>query len=57
MTKEKSKTYQIKDTDGEKYTVKAQEYSVSVNGLQFYINDIRRAWFIRWANFRVIKTN
>jgi len=57
MTKEKAKTYEIKDTDGEKYTVKAQEYSVSGNGLQFYINDIRCAWFIRWANFRVIKTN
>lgn len=54
MTQEKAKTYEVKDLDGEKYTIKANGYTVSGNGLIFTMNDIKVAWFIRWSNYRVL---
>lgn len=43
--------YEVTDMYNRTYEVKADGYVVSGEGLQFYMNDIRVAWFRTWANF------
>ncbi len=54
MTEEKAKEYEIKDLDGEKFKVRANDWECGGNGLKFYMNQKLVAWFAQWANWRKI---
>ena len=54
--KEKAKTWQIKDTDGEKITVQANSCRVEERGVFFYMNDKLIGSFSRYSYFKVIKS-
>lgn len=50
----KIKLWEVKDVDGEKYKVMADNCECGGNGLKFYQEKEMVAWFIRWANYRLM---
>jgi hypothetical protein len=46
--------WEVKDTDGEEYKILADDWECGGNGLKFYREKLLVAWFIRWANYRIV---
>ena len=49
-------TWAVKDTDGALSIVTASEFEVSSNGLVFFLEGIKVAWFVRLASFWLTTT-
>ena len=44
---DEKKCYEVKDTDGEKHVVTADDWECSGDGLIFFVNKEAVAWFVR----------
>lgn len=44
-------TWIVKDTDGEKYEITSDNWTVSCDGLKFFMEEKKIAHFVRWANY------
>ncbi len=52
MTDKTIDYWEVKDTDGEKYLIEADDWVISGGeGLKFYIDGVKVAHFLRWASY------
>ncbi len=51
MTDKTIEYWEVKDTDGELYLIQSDNWTVTSEGLAFYIKGEKIAHFLRWANY------